>query len=291
MVSISLSKEIKASRERVWEAIVDPDLYVRWAEAFHPGSDFEGAWVQGSPIQFFSLDEQGRKQGMISEIAECRYPEFISIRTVGLLQDGVADCESPDAQTWKPAYENYTLVPLADGHTRFELEMQVPGDFEEEFTTLWVQALDKLTSLLEPDDGGASWICLRQAVRRSPETVWACLTDPDQVRGWNFADPSWHCPSAMNTLQVGGEFHYEMAAVDGSFRFDFWGTYQTVDPPHRLHFVLGDGRAVRIDIHPTPEGVVVEERFQAEQMNSLDMQRQGWAAILARMAAYAEQMA
>ncbi len=290
MVEFSMDKIMRVSRERVWETIVDPDRYRKWADAFIPGSDFDGAWTEGSPIQFYSLDEQGLRQGLVSVIAESRYPEFISIHTVGLLQDGVADVESPDAQLWKSAYENYTLEPLAEGHTRFVLNMRVPDDVVEEFKPLWALALDKMALLAEADGEGASMICLRQAVRRSPEIVWACLTDPDHVRGWNFADPSWHCPSAVNQVQPGGEFHYEMAAVDGSARFDFWGTYQVVEPPKRLHFVLGDGRAVTLDLHPTAEGVLVEERFQPEGENSLDLQRQGWGAILAHMASYAEQL-
>ena len=290
MAGFSMDKVMKATRERVWETIVDPDRYRMWAEVFMPGSDFDGAWTAGSPIRFFSLDEQGLRQGLVSVIAESRYPEFLSIRTVGLLQDGMEDCESPDAQAWSSAFENYTLEPLADGHTRFVLDMQVPDDVVEEFKPLWMQALDKMASLVESDDGEAPMICLRQSVRRSPEIVWACLTDADHVRGWNFADPSWHCPSAVNQVRPGGAFHYEMAAVDGSASFDFQGTYQVVESPRRLHFVLGDGRAVKIDIHPTSEGVLVEERFQPEGENSLDLQRQGWSAILARMGAYAEQL-
>ena len=54
--------------------------------------------------------------------------------------------------------------------------------------------------------------------------AWEVYTDPDHITQWNFADPSWHCPSASNDLRVGGRLLSRMEAKDGSFGFDFGGT-------------------------------------------------------------------
>jgi uncharacterized protein YndB with AHSA1/START domain len=38
-----------------------------------------------------------------------------------------------------------------------------------------------------------------------PKYVWDKYTQPECITQWNFADPSWCCPSASNDLQVGGQ--------------------------------------------------------------------------------------
>jgi uncharacterized protein YndB with AHSA1/START domain len=36
------------------------------------------------------------------------------------------------------------------------------------------------------------------------QTAWDSYTQPKHITQWNFADDSWHCPSAENDLQKGG---------------------------------------------------------------------------------------
>jgi uncharacterized protein YndB with AHSA1/START domain len=57
------------------------------------------------------------------------------------------------------------------------------------------------------------------------DRVWQKYTNPTDVMQWNFASDDWHCPSASGDLRVGGKFSSRMAAKDGSFGFDFEGTY------------------------------------------------------------------
>lgn len=33
------------------------------------------------------------------------------------------------------------------------------------------------------------------------QTVWKLYTSPEHIIHWNFADPSWHCPSASVDLK------------------------------------------------------------------------------------------
>ena len=166
METIALSKQIEASREIIWEAIVDPDLYRQWTEAFTPGSDFEGSWTKGSRIVFFAPDEEGRHHGMVSEIAENRYPEFISVRHVGILTDDVEDRDSEMAKRWTPAYENYTLDRLDENQSLFILNMEVDASQKDEFVEMWEEALLRLAALCESLVGTRMSICLRQEVDR-----------------------------------------------------------------------------------------------------------------------------
>jgi len=79
---------------------------------------------------------------------------------------------------------------------------------------------------------------------------------------------------------VGGSFNYRMEAKDGSFGFDFSGSFVAIKPYQTLSYQLGDGRQVDIEFINTPEGVKVTESFDAEDENSAEMQRQGWLGIL-----------
>jgi hypothetical protein len=77
-----------------------------------------------------------------------------------------------------------------------------------------------------------------------------------------------------------------MEAKDGSFGFDFWGTYTIVNAPTELAYTLGDNRKVSIQFVANGDETTVIEQFEAEQTNPVEMQRAGWQAILDNFAAY-----
>ena len=60
--------------------------------------------------------------------------------------------------------------------------------------------------------------------------VWDYYTNPTHIVNWNFADPSWHCPTATNDMKVGGVYKARMEAKDGSFGFDFEAVYNEIIP-------------------------------------------------------------
>ncbi|MCB9497372.1 MAG: SRPBCC domain-containing protein [Fibrobacteria bacterium] len=123
-------------------------------------------------------------------------------------------------------------------------------------------------------------IQIETVVAASLERVWEAWNTPADIMCWNFASDDWQCPSAEVDLRVGGSFKARMEAKDGSFGFDFPGTYTIVEPLRRLAYALPDGRTVQVDFQADAEGVRVTEQFDAEDQNSADMQRAGWQAIL-----------
>lgn len=131
-------------------------------------------------------------------------------------------------------------------------------------------------------------ITVSTRIAAPPDRVWARFTLPEHITGWNAASDEWHCPKATNDLRVGGDFSYTMAARDGSFSFDFGGTYTAVEPQARIAYTLGDGRRVEVRFEPDGDGTRVTETFDPETLNPAEMQRGGWQAILDRFKAYAE---
>ena len=131
-------------------------------------------------------------------------------------------------------------------------------------------------------------ITIQTTVNADIDTVWAAWTTPDDINQWNAASDDWHNPRSSNDLRPGGRFSYRMEARDGSFGFDFEGTYTQVVPQKLIEYVLGDDRSVTIRFEPTETGVQVVETFQAEDVNAAELQKQGWQSILNRFAAYVE---
>lgn len=225
--------------------------------------------------------------GMSSEIAESIHLEHISIRHLGIIQDGVEDLTSPEALKWAPSYENYYLESADDGSIRFRVEVDMEEEYLEEMGKSWLIALEALKSLCENDLLPYTSITVETEIQAPLSKVWDAWTLPDSVTKWNFASPDWHCPKASNDLQVGGRFIYTMAAKDGSFSFDFSGTYTEIIKNELITNQLDDGRMMSVRFETiSPNHIKVIETFDAEDENSIDLQRQGWQAILDNFARF-----
>ena len=130
-------------------------------------------------------------------------------------------------------------------------------------------------------------ITVQALVSADKQKVWDCYTQPEHITQWNFADPSWHCPSASNDLTQGGKYVARMEAKDGSFGFDFEAIYSEVNPGENFTYVFG-GRLSTVTFAETNGQTEVTVRFEAETENPIDMQQQGWQAILDNFKKYAE---
>ncbi|MCB0530818.1 MAG: VOC family protein [Lewinellaceae bacterium] len=138
------------------------------------------------------------------------------------------------------------------------------------------------------DNESKTIITIQTTVAAPLEKVWDCWTKPEHVMHWNNASDDWHTPRAENDLRPGGTFSYRMEARDGSAGFDFGGTYSRVEAPQRIEYAIGDGRRVQVTFSETDAGTFVMESFEAETMHPVEMQRDGWQAILENFKRYAE---
>lgn len=134
----------------------------------------------------------------------------------------------------------------------------------------------------------ATKVTVQNTVNAPVEKVWSYWTEPQHVMQWCQASDDWHAPYADNDLRVGGNFKTTMAAKDGSFSFDFGGVYDVVDHHRRIAYTMGDGRTVNIEFRAEGGSTHVTETFDAETMNSVEMQQTGWQAILDNFKQYTE---
>jgi hypothetical protein len=143
VTKLHFSAVIRAPRRRVWQTMLHPTTYGEWTAAFAPGSRYEGSWAEGERIRFLA-----GTSGMVAEIAANREFEFLSIRHLGFVQDGVDDTTSDAVRAWAPAYENYTFHDCASG-TELRIEQDVTAEFESYMRESWPKALDALKALCE----------------------------------------------------------------------------------------------------------------------------------------------
>ena len=127
-------------------------------------------------------------------------------------------------------------------------------------------------------------ITIETRVAAPVEEVWRVWNSPEEIKQWNAASDDWHTTRSSVDLRVGGKFSSRMEAKDGSFGFDFAGTYTKVEPHKLIEFSMGDQRAVIVEFIAGKADVTVRETFDSEPTHSLEQQRQGWQAILDRFA-------
>jgi len=130
-------------------------------------------------------------------------------------------------------------------------------------------------------------IVVEKTVKAPIAKVWDAYTTPSDIKQWNAASDDWHTTHATVDLREGGTFTSRMEAKDGSFGFDFSGTYTKVVPHECIAYVFGD-RSATVQFVANANHVLVRISFDPETQNPLEMQRGGWQAILDNFAKFVE---
>ena len=133
-------------------------------------------------------------------------------------------------------------------------------------------------------------VTIQATVNTSPEKVWIYWTSPEHIVNWNSASDDWHCPSAKNDLREDGRFSYRMESRDGRQGFDFSGTYDEIKPNQRIHYTLDDGRRVLTTFREKDGATDIVSVFEAENTFPVEVQKDGWQAILDAFKNYVEGM-
>lgn len=137
----------------------------------------------------------------------------------------------------------------------------------------------------------AALITVQTFVRAAQQKVWDCFTQPQHITQWNFADASWHSPTAKIDFTEGGTFDYRMEAKDGSMGFNFTGRFDDISPLTQIKYTMDDGRTCEVIFRRIKDDKIeVIENFQAEENNPIEMQKQGWQMILNNFRDYVESL-
>ena len=133
----------------------------------------------------------------------------------------------------------------------------------------------------------SSKITVQATINADAKKVWDYYTNPKHIIHWNFADPSWHCPTAENDMRIGGTYKARMEAKDGSFGFDFEAIYSSIIEGKNFTYEFG-GRTASVQFNNLGKQTEVVVTFDPENENSVEMQKSGWQAILNSFKKYTE---
>ncbi len=145
-----------------------------------------------------------------------------------------------------------------------------------------------------PEDGANVSLRVSRVVRASPERAFHAWTEPRRImRWWGPAGAS--CPEATVDLRVGGEYAIANQFADGRI-VSIRGTFETVEPPHRLVYTWHvdgaprglESERVTVLFEPLLDGateiIVLHERIPTTKMRRDHVV--GWAGCLDGLAAY-----
>lgn len=151
MKTLQYKQEIKAPAAKVFRAMLgldDAKTYEEWTKVFNPTSSYKGNWEKGSKIYFLGTDDKGKQGGMVSEIADNRVNEFISIRHYGILDGDKEILDGPDVEKWAGGFENYSFSE-SNGITTVAIALDTVNDYEDYFDKSYPEALKVLKVMCE----------------------------------------------------------------------------------------------------------------------------------------------
>lgn len=144
MKKLEFEITMSASREKVWQLLWTDAPYREWTAIFSEGSRAVTDWQTGSKVLFVNADNDG----MVSMIAQNIPNEYMSIKHLGMVQNGVEDLEDAKGKEWYGAMENYTLTDV-NGDTHLKVDIDITEEHEDYFRDAWPKAMNKIKEMAE----------------------------------------------------------------------------------------------------------------------------------------------
>lgn len=151
MKKLQFKKDIKASAKNIYNTMLginNIETYEQWTSEFNPTSTYEGSWEKGAKIYFIGIDDNGKRGGMVSEIADNIPFRFVSIHHYGILDGKNEITEGAEVEKWAGGLENYSFEEN-NGVTTVTIELDAMEDYIDFFNKTFPKALDKLKEIVE----------------------------------------------------------------------------------------------------------------------------------------------
>ena len=136
--------DINASKEKVWEVLLQDNFTRQWFAVFMEGTHAITDWQLDSKAIFMD----GNGGGLVGTIVVNRPYEVISIEYTGIMVAGQEDYTSEEAKAVKGWRETYRLSEH-EGHIRLSVTCDMSEDYFEMMSVAWDKAVVKIKELAE----------------------------------------------------------------------------------------------------------------------------------------------
>ena len=121
-LTMTLTAELDATPERVWQLWADPRQLERWwGPPGYPATFTKHDLAPGSHVEYYMTTPEGETPRGYWDIVEAEPPRYLNIRDGFANEDGTNNDEMPG-----PGVMNVTIAPVGDGRTRMTIESIFP---------------------------------------------------------------------------------------------------------------------------------------------------------------------
>ncbi|MBC7915105.1 MAG: SRPBCC domain-containing protein [Pyrinomonadaceae bacterium] len=142
---IKKSIEITATKEKIWEVLLQDKFTRIWYAEFSEGTYAETDWKLESKVVF----KDATNCGLIGKIVVNRPFEVISVEYTGILTNGIEDTKSSDAKSMSGGRETYRLTEIGTNTTQLNIECDMAEEYFGMMSAAWDKALEKIKNLSE----------------------------------------------------------------------------------------------------------------------------------------------
>lgn len=246
-LTMTVTADFTASRQRLWEAYTDPRQIERfWGPVEWPATFTRHDVFVGGRSSYFMTGPDGERSSGFWEFLAVDEGKFFEVR------DGFADADGEENADMPSMRMTFSFEDTDNGSrlvttTRFEsldqLEQLIEMGMEEGMTSAMGQ-IDAVLADLQSFAAGRgaelqvlsdTQIRVSRIIGGTVEQVWLAHHEPDLLRQWMLGPDGWTMPVCEAATEVGDTYRYEWEPEPGhdGERFGFVGELLESDPPRR----------------------------------------------------------
>jgi uncharacterized protein YndB with AHSA1/START domain len=270
-LTMTVTADFGAPRERLWEAYVDPRQIEKfWGPVEWPATFTRHDVFVGGRSAYFMTGPDGERSAGFWEFLAVDEGKFFEVRD-GFADDAGAENTAMPSMRMTFSFEDTDsgsrLVTTTWFGSLDELEQLLDMGMEEGMSSAMGQ-IDRVLADLESFAAGRGTelqilsdlqVRVSRVIRGTVEQVWQAHHQPALLQQWMLGPDGWTMPVCDVTTEVGGTYRYEWEPEDGSpGRFGFEGELLEFEPPRRsvtTERMIGlDGAGNTNELTLTPRG-------------------------------------
>jgi uncharacterized protein YndB with AHSA1/START domain len=247
-LTMTVTADFAASRQRLWEAYTDPRQIERfWGPVDWPATFTRHDVFVGGRSAYVMSGPDGERSAGFWEFLAVDEGRFFEVRDGFSDEHGEENSAMPSMRmtfSFDDTDHGSRLVTTTYFGSLDQLEQLLEMGMEAGMTSAMSQ-IDAVLADLESFAAGRGTdlqilsdiqIRVSRIIRGDVEQVWRAHHDPVLLRQWMLGPDGWTMPVCEPTTEVGGTYRYEWApeqpSEDGE-GFGFEGELLESEPPHR----------------------------------------------------------